>query len=77
MYICVVGATRNAEDMFVVICVLVVLNAISLPGLFLIHFFLGFAHLWWFGVLELGSWVGLLRFGFSVDGVRGLWRGPS
>ena len=72
MYICVVGATRNAEDMFVFICVLVVLNAIFLPGLFLIHFFLIFAHLWWFGVLELGSWVGVLGFGFSDDGFQGL-----
>ena len=77
MYICIVGATRNADDMFVVICVFVVLNAIFLPGLFLIHFFLIFAHLWWVGVPELGSWVGLLRFGFSVDGVWVLWRGPS
>ena len=31
-----------------------------------------FAHLWWFGVLELGPWIGLLGLMFSVDGVWGL-----
>ena len=69
MYICVVGTTRNAEDMFVVIRVLVVLNAMFSPGLF--FFFLIFAHLLWFGVLEFGSWVGLLRFRFQLMGFGG------
>ena len=46
------------------------------PGLFFI-FFLFFAHLWWFGfgVLGLGSYIGFLRLGFSVDRVWGLWCG--
>ena len=39
------------------------------PGLFFIIFFLIFAHLWWFGVLGLGSYIGFLGLGFSVDGV--------
>ena len=38
-----------------------------------LQFFLIFAHLWWFGVLGLGSYIGFL--GFSVDGVWGLWCG--
>ena len=47
---------------------------IFFPGLFFIIFsFL--AHLWWFGVLGLGSYIGFLGLGFSVDGVWGLWCG--
>mgnify|MGYP001801797036 FL=1 len=42
------------------------------PGLFF-TFFLIFSHLWWFGVLGFGSWIGFLGLGFSVDGVLGLW----
>ena len=42
------------------------------PGLFFTSFFI-FSHLWWFGVLGFGSWIGFLGLGFSVDGVLGLW----
>ena len=31
-------------------------------------FFLFFAHLWWFGVLGLGSWIGVLGLGFMLRG---------
>ena len=34
-----------------------------------------FAHLWWFGVLGLGSYFEFLGLGLSVDGVLGLWCG--
>ena len=40
---------------------------------FILFFSLMFAHLWWFGFLGLGSWIGFLRLGFSVDRVWGLW----
>ena len=50
---------------------------IFFPGLFFIIFFL-----FWliygglgFGVLGLGSYIGFLGLGFSVDGVWGLWCG--
>ena len=42
---------------------------------FILFFSLMFAHLWWFGFLGLGSWIGLLRLGFPVDRVWGLWCG--
>ena len=29
------------------------------------------------GVLGLGSWIGFLGLGFSVDGFWGLWSGAS
>ena len=64
MYICVVGATRNADDMFVVICVLVVLNAIFLPHTFFSHF-CSFMVVW-------GSGVGVLSWAFEVW-VFSLW----
>ena len=38
-------------------------------------FFPIFAHIWWLGVLRLGSYFGVLGLGFSVDGVWGLWCG--
>ena len=77
MYICVVGATRNVADVFVVICFWLYWTPYFYQGYSSYIFFLIFAHLWWFGVLELGSWVGLLRLRFSVYGVQGLWCGPS
>ena len=40
-----------------------------------LYIFLIFAHLWCFGVLGLGSYIGFLGLGFSVDGVWGLWCG--
>ena len=46
-----------------------ILYALFFPGLF----FLLFSHLWWFRVLWLGSWIGFLGLGFSVDWVCGLW----
>ena len=45
------------------------------PRVILFYFFLILAHLWWFGVVGLGSYIGFLGFGFSVDGVWGLWCG--
>ena len=38
------------------------------PDLFFIIFLI-FAHLWWFGVLGLGSQIGFLGLELSVDGV--------
>ena len=52
-------------------------NAIFFPGFIIYTFFLIFAHLWWVGVLGLGSWIWFLGFGFSVDEVWGLWCGSS
>ena len=40
-----------------------------------LSFFLILAHLWWFGVLGLESYIGFLGLGFSVDRVWGLWCG--
>ena len=36
------------------------------------YFFLFVAHLWLFGVLGLGSWIGCLGLVFAVDGVFGI-----
>ena len=49
--------------------------AIFFPRVILYNFFLFLAHLWWVGVLGLGSYIGFLGLGFSVDGVWGLWCG--
>ena len=51
------------------------ITAIFCSQVYSLQFFLIFAHLWWFGVLGLGSYFGFLRLGFSVDGVWGLWCG--
>ena len=55
------------------------LEAIFFPRVILYNFFLILAHLWWFGVLGLGSYIGFLGYGFSFDlmGFGAYGVGPS
>ena len=46
------------------------------PGLFFI-FFLILAHLWWFGVLGLGSYIEFWDWGFQLMGFGACGVGPS
>ena len=42
-----------------------------------LYFFLILAHLWWFGVLGLGSYIGFLGWGFQLMGFGACGVGPS
>ena len=41
------------------------------------YFFLIFAHLWWFGVSGLGSYIGFSGWGFRLMGFGACGMGPS
>ena len=47
------------------------------PRVILHYFFLILAHLWWFGVLGLGSYIGFLGWGFQLMGFGACGVGPS
>ena len=42
-----------------------------------LYFFLIFAHLWWFGVLGLGSYIGFWGWGFQLMEFGACGVGPS
>ena len=54
-----------------------VIYAIFFPRVILYNFVLFFAHLWWFGVLEFGSYRGYLGWGFQLMGFGACGVGPS
>ena len=52
-------------------------KAIFFSQVYSSYFFLIFAHLWWFGVLGLGSYIGFLGWGFQLMGFGACGVGPS